>query len=152
MRKILICSLVFASLLIFSSYANALCVNVPIANLREGPGTNYQKTWEVLRYMPLKKIGEKKTNEGKWFNVEDVDGDVYWIHSKLVTFKFNCAVVKVEEVNIRKGPGTNYRKNPNGPGTRYDSFKVIGRKGKWVKVQNEYQGVGWIFRKYVWIY
>ncbi len=148
MRKILFYGLVFVLLLIFSNYVHAQCVNVPVANLRKGPGTNQEKSWQVYKYMPFKKIGTK----GKWYKVKDVDGDVHWIYSKLVTDKFNCAVVKIDEVNIRSGPGTNYGKTFLSPGTKYDSFKVLKRKGKWVKVLNEFGDRGWIFRKFLWIY
>jgi SH3-like domain-containing protein len=148
MKKILFCGLVLIFLLTFSNYANALCVNVPTANLRKGPGIKYEKTWHVFKYMPFKKL----TKKGNWYKVQDVDGDVHWIYSKLVTSKINCAVVKIDEANIRSGPGTNFKKNAFSPAIKYDSFKVIKRKGKWVKVIDEFGNTGWIFRKLLWIY
>ncbi len=147
MKKTLFCGLVLAFLLIFSNYAYALCVNVSMANLRKGPGTNYKKTWHVFKYMPFKKI----TKKGGWYKVQDVDGDVHWIYSKLVTGKIKCAVVKVDKANVRSGPGTKFRKNVLSPALKYDSFKVIKRKGSWVKVIDEFGDTGWIFRKLLWI-
>ena len=44
------------SFFLLNSFADALCVNVPEANLRSGPGTKYEKTWEVFKYMPFKKL------------------------------------------------------------------------------------------------
>jgi SH3-like domain-containing protein len=147
MRKILIFSVTLFIALILNSYAFALCVNVPVANLRSGPGTNYQKTWQVYKYMPFKKIGSK----GNWYKVRDVDGDEHWIYKKLVTSRIKCAVVKKEKVNVRSGPGRKYSKNSLSPVVKYDSFKVLKIRKSWVKVLDEYGDTGWIFRKLLWI-
>jgi len=127
--------------------AYALCVNVPKANLRSGPGTRYERTWQVFKYMPFKRLARK----GNWFKVIDVDGDIHWIYRKLVTDKFKCAVVKVDKANVRSGPGTNYEKNILSPAFKYYSFKVLKIKGSWVKVEDEYGDTGWIFRRLLWI-
>lgn len=148
MKKILFCGLILTLSLIFSNYAFALCVKAPLANLREGPGTKYEKTWHVFKYMPFKKLAQK----GNWYKVQDVDGDVHWIYSKLVTGKINCAVVKVDEANVRTGPGTNFEKKAFSPAIKYDSYKVLKRKGSWVNVIDEFGNTGWIFRKLLWIY
>ncbi len=148
MKKSLILILVLLSMIIFSDLSYALCVNVPDANLRSGPGTKYKKTWEVFKYMPFKKLS-KKTN---WYRVQDVDGDIHWIYRKLVTDKFRCAVVKVEKANIRTGPGTNYSKSAVSPSLKYDAFKVLKTKSPWVKVIDEFGDTGWISRKLLWIY
>lgn len=148
MKKILILLLVLFSLIIFTDLSDALCVNVPEANLRKGPGTKYEKTWEVFKYMPFKKVSKK----GNWYKVQDVDGDTHWVYRKLVTDKFRCAVVKVEKANIRTGPGTNYSKNALSPSLKYDAFKVLKIKLPWVKVSDEFGDTGWIARKLLWIY
>ncbi len=148
MKNSLILLLVLFSLIFFADFSYALCVNVPDANLRSGPGTKYKKTWEVFKYMPFKKLSKK----GNWYRVQDVDGDIHWIYTKLVTNKFNCAVVKVEKANIRSGPGTNYSKNALSPSLKYDSFKVLQTKSSWVKVLDEFGDKGWISRKLLWIY
>ncbi len=148
MKKSLILLLVLFSLIFFADFSYSLCVNVPDANLRSGPGTKYKKTWEVFKYMPFKKLSKK----GNWYRVQDVDGDIHWIYTKLVTNKFNCAVVKVEKANIRSGPGTNYSKNALSPSLKYDSFKVLQTKSSWVKVLDEFGDKGWISRKLLWIY
>ena len=65
-----------------------------------------------------------------------------------------CSLLKgyVDAANIRKGPGTNYQKKYLTPVIKYDSFKVLKRKGQWVKVMDEFGDNGWIFRKLLWIY
>jgi SH3-like domain-containing protein len=98
--------------------------------------------------MPFKKVGSK----GSWYKVEDVDGDTHWIYSKLVTNATNCAVVKVDEANVRSGPGTNFPKKDFSPALKYDSFKVLKSDGKWIKLVDEFGNKGWVFRKLVWVY
>jgi len=146
--KIIFTVKVVLFLLIFNSVVYALCVTVPEANLRSGPGAKYEKTWEVFKYMPFKRLS-KKTN---WYKVQDVDGDKHWIYEKLVSSKFSCAVVKADKANIRKGPGAHYHKKSFSPALMYDSFKVVKRKGEWVKVLDQFGDNGWIFRKLLWIY
>jgi SH3-like domain-containing protein len=148
MKKILFWVLVITFLFILDGFASALCVHVPTANLRSGPGTKYEKSWQVFKYMPFKKIKTK----GNWYKIQDIDGDYHWIYKKLVTNKFNCAVVKVNEANVRSGPGTKYGKKEFGPALKYDTFKVVKRKKSWVNVVDEFGNTGWIFRKLLWIY
>ena len=147
MKKGLIVITAFLAFIILSNSVNALCINVPEANLRNGPGTKYEKTWEVFKYMPF----SKQSKKGNWYKVKDVDGDVHWIYKKLVTDKFRCAVVKVNKANVRSGPGTGYSKNSLSPALKYDAFKVIKIKSSWVNVVDEFGDKGWISRKLVWI-
>jgi SH3-like domain-containing protein len=126
---------------------SALCVKAPEANLRSGPGTRYEKLWEVFQYMPLKRVGKK----GSWYKVSDVDGDKYWVYAPLVTTKYKCAVVRKDKANVRSGPGTEYRQLPMSPALKYYSFKVLKTQGKWVKVVDEYGDEGWVYRPLVWI-
>jgi SH3-like domain-containing protein len=99
--------------------------------------------------MPLLKVGI--STSGEWYAVKDVDGDVNWIHKKLVTSRYRCAVVKTEEVNVRTGPGTSYSKCFFSPAKKYYSYRVLKRKGMWVKVRDESNNTGWIHRSYLWI-
>ena len=122
MKKIILLSLVALLTLIFSAKSFALCVNVAEANLRSGPGTKYEKTW-----------------------------DVHWVYNKLVTSKFRCAVVKVDKANVRSGPGEKFGKISMSPALKYDSFKVLKIQKPWVNVIDEFGDSGWIFRKLLWI-
>ncbi len=140
------CTLFFL-IFILNDNAYSLCVKTSDANLRSGPGTQYKKTWEVFKYMPLKKIGSK----GNWYKVKDVDGDTHWVYRTLVTDKYRCAVVKIKKANVRNGPGTKYKKNILSPALKFYSFKVIGKKQSWVKVMDEYEDKGWIHRNLLWI-
>ncbi len=140
-------AVVISSILAFSGTARALCVSNPEANLRSGPGTKYEKTWEVFKYMPFKKLAKK----GAWYRVKDVDGDIHWIYGKLVSDKIKCAVVKRPKANVRTGPGTNHAQTSFSPVLRYYSFKVLKTKGVWVNVQDQDGDKGWIHRDLLWI-
>jgi len=127
--------------------ASALCVGVSEANLRQGPGTRHEKSWTVYKYMPLESLGR----QGRWYRVKDVDGDVHWVNRRLVTQAMRCAVVKAQRANVRTGPGTHHARAPLGTVERYYSFRVIGRDGRWVRVQDELRNRGWISRALLWI-
>ena len=149
MKKLLSTAAAVALLLGAQPYAQAFCVSTSKANIRSGPGTQYTKVWEVYRYMPFRKVGA--STEGDWYAVQDVDGDVNWIHSGLVATRNRCAVVKRAAVHVRKGPGTRYGRTKWGPAKRYDAFVVLQTKGAWLRVKNEWGEVGWIHSGYLWI-
>lgn len=141
-----ICAIAITLFLAPAAYG--LCVKAAKANMRTGPGTNYEISWEVYRYMPFRKVGTSLS--GDWYAVQDVDGDVAWIHKSLVTNAYRCAVVK-EDVNVRTGPGTRYGTRYAKPAERYYSFRVLGRKGAWVRAKDETNVIGWIHRSFLWI-
>jgi SH3-like domain-containing protein len=139
----------FLIMIITPNCSYALCVKVQKANIRSGPGTSYEKVWEVYKYMPFKKVGVSLS--GDWYAVRDVDGDVNWIYKSLVTDKYHCAVVSKEEVNVRSKPGKNQPKSFLRPAKHYDTFKVLKRKGIWVRVKDEWNNIGWIHSNFLWI-
>lgn len=133
--------------LMTTTQASALCIKAPEANLRKGPGTNHEKSWEVFKYMPLQKIGQK----GDWYHVRDVDGDEHWVYSKLVTNSMRCAAVKVKAANVRTGPGTNFEALFPTPVEKYYSVKVVEIRGDWVKVEDAALNHGWVYKPLLWI-
>jgi SH3-like domain-containing protein len=147
MKRILIFILTLIFVLFFIANVCALCIDVTEANLRSGPGTKYEKTWKVFKYMPLQQISKERN----WYKVKDIEGDVHWVYRKQVTNKFKCAVVKVNVANIRSGPAREYKTVYISPAMKYESFKVITNKELWVNVQDEFNNTGWIFRKLLWI-
>lgn len=150
MTKILfiIFFLILPSLFLFPEpNAEALCISNKIANLRQGPGTHYEKLWQVFKYMPFKELRKK----GHWYRVQDVDKDIYWVHKKLITKKYKCAVIKNNQTNLRKGPGTKYEQLPWSPVDKYFSMKVLEIKGKWVRVEDGAGDRGWVHRPLVWV-
>jgi SH3-like domain-containing protein len=123
--------------------AQQVCIKSPRANLRAGPGKNFRITWEVNRYMPLIQI-EKK---GDWVKVKDVDGDTHWVYQALVSGNLDCITIQSSKANIRKGPTT--RADKWFTVQKYTSFKRVGRKSKWVKIEYEGQAM-WVYYTLVW--
>ncbi len=135
------------ALLFLQSNAEALCISNKKANLRQGPGTHYEKLWQVFKYMPFKEMKKK----GNWYRVKDVDGDIYWVHRKLITKKYQCAVIKNNKTNLRKGPGTKYDLISWSPVDKYFSMKVLLIKGRWVRIEDGVGDKGWVSRSLIWI-
>lgn len=133
--------------LLASTNAAALCVRASEANLRQGPGTQYAKSWEVFKYMPFKASGKK----GAWYRVKDVDGDTHWIHQNLVSRSTRCAVVTAETARVRSGPGTRHAQTAISPVSKYYAFKVLSTQGKWARVEDELKNRGWVATSLLWI-
>jgi len=136
MKNIILGVTLILSVLMMCGSVNALCVKVSRANIRSGPGTEYTAVWEVYKYMPF---------------VKDVDGDINWAHKNLLTNAFQCAVVKEAQVNVRTGPGTNYKETASSPALQYYSFRVLTKNGEWIKVKDESNKIGWIHKDFLWI-
>ena len=147
MKQLPFYAILFLFLIIFSDNAYSLCVTADTANLRSGPGTKHDISWQVFKYMPLKKLSK----QGNWYKVQDVDGDTHWIYNNLVTDKYKCAVVNVDEANVRSGPGTKYKKTILSPLFQYESLKVLKTQGPWVNIMYESEDTGWVFKKLLWI-
>ncbi|MFQ5451438.1 MAG: SH3 domain-containing protein [Nitrospinaceae bacterium] len=151
-KKIKKLLLVFSALLpvlflVPAAVSQALCISNKTANLRQGPGTHYEKLWQVFKYMPFKELGKR----GDWYRVQDVDKDIYWVHKKLITKKFKCAVIKENKTNLRKGPGTNFPKVSWSPVDKYFSMKVLKIKNNWVRIEDSSGDRAWIYAPLVWI-
>lgn len=147
--KLFMGAYIFLLVVLFPIFSHALCVNVSTANLRNGPGKGYEVAWEVFRYMPLEKVGESVSKD--WYAVKDVDGDVAWINKSLVSSKYRCAVVKTSSARIRTGPGLSYSRKFVEPADKYESFKVLEVKDKWVKLETANKKVGWIYKNLLWM-
>lgn len=145
--KRLLPAIVLVLILAVPASAEWLCVDKSEANLRRGPGTKYEKTWEVFQYMPFKRLSKK----GKWFRVRDLDGDIHWVYAPLMSDKYRCAVVKNKFANVRTGPGTKYKQTGFSPVLRYYSFRVMKVQGDWVQIKDQDGDSGWIHRPLLWI-
>ena len=129
------------------SVAWGLCVNEEKANLRKGPSMKHPKTWEVIRYTPLKRLGK----QGGWYHVEDLDGQKHWVREDLVTSSFACAAVKTEFANLRKGPGTNWPSAQVPRGEKYLSFRILQTKGRWLRLEDVEGDIVWAARENFWV-
>lgn len=120
-----------------------LTVSVSEANIRSGPGTNYDIIWKVGKYYPIKVI--KRT--GAWYLFVDFEGDEGWIENTLVR-KIPAVITIKEDVNIRSGPGTKF--SVSFKAEKGVAFQVLKRKGNWIHVQHADGDRGWIYKSLVW--
>ena len=123
--------------------AERLTVSVSIANIRSGPGENYNILWAVEKYHPL----EVFQKSGKWYHFQDFEKDEGWIHGSLVS-KIPSVITKKENCIIRSGPGDHFKilftVEKGIP------FKVLDRKKEWIHVQHADGDSGWIHESLVW--
>ena len=126
-----------------TALAERLTVAADIANIRSGPGKNYEILWKVEKYYPLLVIKKEKN----WFQFRDFEGDEGWIHASLLA-KIPSVITKSEKCNIRSGPGTKHKivltVESGIP------FKLLKREGKWIQIQHADGDSGWIHRSLVW--
>ena len=126
-----------------ASAAERMSVQVPLANIRSGPGTHYSILWKVEKFYPLKVV-EKS---GEWYKFTDFEGDKGWIYASLVD-STEAVVVSRENCNVRSGPSTDtevkFTADQGGP------FKVLERKEKWLHIQHSDGDDGWIYESLVW--
>ena len=114
-----------------------------IANIRYGPGTKYDILFQAERYYPINII--KKS--GNWYEVEDFEGDVGWIHKSMVSKVPSVITIKLK-CNIRSGPGLKYE--VVFVAEKGVPFKSIKRKGNWIHVKHSDGYEGWIHKSLVW--
>lgn len=133
---------------LFAGRGYALCVTADLANLRDGPGARFKKTWTVGKYTPLVKIGSK----GSWYKVKDMDGEVHWVHRNLVTSRgMRCLAVQVPVANLRTGPGSNHSIAEFATADKYTPFKRIDlHEDGWYRVEDEDGQKFWIHQNIVW--
>lgn len=132
-----------ATVLATTAAAQSLCVTASRANLRAGPGTEHRVNWTVYKNMPLVQV-EK---QGEWIRVRDVDGDLHWIYDRLVSAGQDCVTIRADIANIRRGPGTRFRKWFTVK--RYTSFRKTGEQGGWVKIEYEGEEM-WVYNTLIW--
>ena len=126
-----------------ASAAERYTVTGKIANIRSGPGTEYDILFQAEKYYPVNIL--KKS--GNWFQIKDFEGDVGWIHQSLVS-KIPSVITTKKKCNVRSGPGTDHKiKFVTEKGV---PFKVLKRKGNWLQVQHADGYEGWIHRSLVW--
>jgi len=138
-----ICLLVLIALVPGLAWAERMAVVAETANVRTGPGTDYEVAWQIGRYHPVEVI--KK--EGKWYLLKDFENDQGWIYSPLVG-KISTVVVKKGDCNVRSGPSTSdevlFKVDSGVP------FKVKKRKESWLNIVHDDGDEGWIHKSLVW--
>lgn len=129
--------------LVSGAAAERMAVVTEYANIRMGPGTNYEIIWKIEKYHPIEIKGKK----AKWYHFKDFEGDEGWIFAPLVG-KINTVITKSDLCNIRSGPGTNF--SILFSVERGIPFRMISKKGKWLQVKHADGDQGWIHSSLVW--
>jgi SH3-like domain-containing protein len=135
----------FASMVTVSSVSAAerLAISVNTANVRSGPGTNFQALWRMEKYTPIKVV----SRQGKWIFFEDFEGTQGWMRDDLVDNTPTVITIRGKG-NIRSSPGTNheiiFQAESGVP------FKVIQRRGEWLNIKHADGDTGWIHSSLVW--
>lgn len=124
-------------------HAERLAVSANVANVRSGPGTEYDILWKVEKYHPIFVI--EKSNS--WYHFRDFEGDTGWLHNSLVS-KINTIITNGEVNNIRSGPGTQF--NILFTVEKGIPFKVLTRKEGWIHIEHADGDKGWIHASLVW--
>lgn len=140
--------LLFISLIVgISAFAaDPVCVTAERANLRAGPGADKRVTWQVGKFMPLVVMSE----QNGWFQVKDVDGEMHWISSNLVSGGGHCLVVSARVAILRRAAGAKSLASDIPFAEKYTTFRKIGREDEWIQVMDPYREKFWINEKLVW--
>lgn len=126
-----------------SCKAKMVSINREKVNIRSGPSTHSKIKWVLGKGFPLRVLHGK----GNWLKVQDFEKEIGWVYAPL-TSKTPHLIVKLKNINVRGGPGTNYRIVARAQyGVVFRTIKQI--KG-WAKVKHESGIVGWVARKLVW--
>jgi SH3-like domain-containing protein len=145
MKKVFLFVIFSVLLLAGEASAERLAVGVDRANIRSGAGTDHEILWSVGKYYPLDIL--KKS--GNWYKIRDFEDDEGWVFHSLLK-KIPTVIVKAPLVNVRERPGTKSRVLFQAE--KGVSFKRLGKKGEWFKIQHADGEVGWIHKSLVWGY
>jgi SH3-like domain-containing protein len=121
-----------------------LSVKSDIANMRSGPGSKkFDVLWQVEQYHPVMII-EKK---GNWYKIKDFENDLAWLHKSLLGNAKSVITIK-DKCNVRSKASTKsqvlFIVEKGVP------FKVLDKKGNWIKIEHADGDIGWIHKKLVW--
>jgi len=123
--------------------AERLSVSSKIANIRSGPGTDYEILWKVESYYPIMVL--KKS--GSWINFRDFEDDEGWIHTSLIHKKPTVITIK-NTCNVRNGPGTNH--DVIFTVEKGIPFLILNRQKNWIQIKHADGDRGWIHKSLVW--
>ena len=146
--KITILVLFLSFFAVTCAYSKMNSIKGDKVQLRSGPGTKYSSEWEYGDGFPLKVL----TWKGSWVKVKDFENDTGWVYKQFLAPTPHMIVKvnkgKKKKVNIRSGPGTNYKI----VGKAYYGvvFKTLVQQKGWAKVKHESGLTGWVKRSLLW--
>jgi len=142
-------------------YDQLLQVVVETANVRRGPGTQYEIASRINRDDLLYRVGHTQ----EWFNVVTRSGQSGWIHQDNVAamgqgpdlspYRWDFVVevpdriVTAQVLNVRSGPGTSHTVVDQL--FHNDTVKTIAQSGDWYRVKylEPPSHTGWVHGSYI---
>lgn len=107
--------------------AKTICTTRTRVNVRKGPGIRYSVITTLKKGQKVTKVGTL----GSW-SVVKIQSKKYYIKSRYLKKLYKYIYVAGDGVNLRSGPGTNYRVKAVLP--RNTRLKCTARIGNWMKV------------------
>lgn len=107
--------------------AKTICTTRTRVNVRKGPGIRYSVITTLKEGQKVTKVGTL----GSW-SVVKIQSKKYYIKSSYLKKLYKYIYVAGDGVNLRSGPGTNYRVKAVLP--RNTRLKCTARIGNWMKV------------------
>lgn len=141
---------VFLTFASFAALANSskVTVEVPVVNIRSGPGLSYETTGEIYEGQELNILEE----DNQWYKVRLSNDQVGWVASWLVeeqevtTENQRYGRITAPSVNIRKFATTD--SDIIGTVNQGTQLQVLFQQGDWIQVS--YNGhVGWVHASYI---
>lgn len=123
--------------------ADMMSVSAEQANIRSGPGGDFEVVWAVGRYYPL----EVLDREGNWVRVGDYENEEGWIYKSLLS-KAPAVVIVTRKANIRSGPGMEHA--VAWVADKECSLKVLDMRGEWYQVSAGEEPLGWLHKDVTW--
>jgi SH3-like domain-containing protein len=125
------------------------CVHAKRANLRKGPGTNYQKLAQVKIYTPF----ERLQKSGKWIKIKDFQDETYWVYKTLITEKYKCGTVAQDNVDFYTKPDFSSFPFYGAPMKAGFSVRILSldHPNDWVKVVDSANNISWVQKSMLWI-
>jgi cell wall-associated NlpC family hydrolase len=132
-----------------------------VANVRGGPGTNYDKVGELPAGAQLQLLAQA---DG-WYQARGEDGRIFWITAELLDIDpaiadflpeasaipapppARIALVLEDGLNLRDGPGTDYMGMTKLSASA--QLDLLARYGDWLQVQTAEGQAGWVFGQHL---
>jgi len=115
-------------------------------NVRSAPSLKAKVLFKIPFGYPVEVMQTKDS----WVEIKDYEDDTGWVYQPLINRKVQTVLVLPDQVNIRQGPGLNYKVvDQVNHGSIYKFFE---KKGQWVKIgfYLENKEIGWVRSDLVW--
>lgn len=143
--------------LVFASSSKTLTITGSNVNMRNGPGSNYRVVGRLDKGQKVSYLGKS----GAWYKVKTSKGGTAWVSSSYISSSVTTAsrgnslgststktlTITGSNVNIRSGPGTNYK--VVGKVDKGQKVSYLGKSGAWYKINVSKVGAVWVNKAYI---